>query len=85
MKHIREMSLSTCKEESIGVSPDDDVDSLDLLGDLLIHSEAGVTQSDDLIDSQRPQLFDLQLKGAHLVFEVQVWSCIPTWTFKNTA
>lgn len=67
--------LPTCVEESVGVSPDDDVDSVDLLGDLLVHGETRVTQSDDLIDSQRLKFVHMQLQGAHLILEPQVWTC----------
>lgn len=70
--------LLTCKEERVGVSTDDDVDSADLLGDVLIDGEAGVTQSDDLIHAQRLQFVDLQLQRGHLVLKLQVCSCTVT-------
>lgn len=54
------------------MSSDDDVDSADLLGDVLIDGEAGVTQSDDLIHAQRPQFVHLQLQRRHLVLKLQL-------------
>ncbi len=66
--------ISTCKEESVGVSTDDDIDSVHLLGDLLVHKEAGVTESDDLIHAERLQLVHLQLQSFHLILKLQVRS-----------
>lgn len=56
------------------MSADDDVDSADLPGDLLVHGETRVTQGDDLIDSQRQEFVHMRLQGGHLVLEPQVWS-----------
>lgn len=53
----------TCVQEGVGVTADDDVEAADPLGDLLVHREARVTQSDDLVDPQRQQLVHVGLQG----------------------
>lgn len=67
-------SPPTCVEEGVGVSADDDVDAADLLGDLLVHGEAWVAQSDDLIHAQRREFVHMRLQRRHLVLELQVRS-----------
>lgn len=73
-------AVSTCIEERVGVSTDDDVDPADLPGDLLIHGESGVTQCNDLIDSQRQKFVHMRLQGGNFILELQVWSCRKTET-----
>lgn len=54
------------------MSSDDNVHPSHVLGDVLIHLEAGVAQGDDLVVALRLQLINLHLKRLHLIRELQV-------------
>lgn len=66
--------LPTAVQEGVAVPPDHHVHPADLTGHLLVHGEARVSQSDDLLDSQREQLVHLTLQSAHLVLKEHVRS-----------
>ena len=59
------------------MSSNDDINSFDSLGDVYIDVEAGVTQSDDLVDAHGGQSRHLNPEGLHLVLEDQVGSSKP--------
>lgn len=54
------------------MSSDDNVNASHLLGDLLVHVKAGVTQSNDLIIAQGFQFVHLDLECFHLVVKLKM-------------
>lgn len=56
------------------MSSNHNVNSFDTLGDVFIDVEAGVAQSDNLIDTHGGELLHLHPDGLHLVLELQVWT-----------
>lgn len=69
-----ECDRPTCVKKSVAVSANDNINSFDSLGDVFIDVEAGVAQSDDLIDAHGGQFLHLLLDGLHLILELQVRS-----------
>ncbi len=63
---------NTCVEECVGVSSHDDVHPLDSGGQLQIDREAGVTESDDLVDALTPQAVHFLLDAHDLVVKYHV-------------
>lgn len=64
----------TCEQEGVGVSPHHHVHPADPPGDVLVHQEARVTQSDDLVHTYRLQFVHLQLQRRDLVLKLQMWT-----------
>ena len=61
------------------MSSNDDINSFDPLGDVYIDIEAGVAQSDDLVDAHGGQSLHLHPECLHLILEAQVGSSKPKW------
>ena len=59
------------------MSSNDDINSFNSPGDVYIDVEAGVTQSDDLIDAHGGQSRHLHPEGLHLILEAQMGSSKP--------